>query len=267
MTLKLIDFGLSSTKENLKNKNRIIGTPGYIAPELFHKIAKNEKVDIYSCGITLYYMLCGVIPFREKTEKNILISNKRNCISFQRYPCLSSEVKSFIRRLTNSDPDFRPSAEEALKHKWFKKMLRSDNSKKSSSIQLQAVIKSRSCNCYDDLNKMMEEAFERSFLETRKNDCASVKDEFIEFIDIEPPVNKVKEFMITTKKSHDESKAFASYSRIEASLNNTNGSDIRTSLKNLSVTYGTLFKKVLHKTICRTFSINLMNPFMMQRTL
>lgn len=62
------------------------GTPGYIAPELFyffsenlrkeHNFNYNEKSDFFSLGITLYFMLFGDLPYKEKDKKSILKRNQ-----------------------------------------------------------------------------------------------------------------------------------------------------------------------------------------------
>lgn len=65
--LKIIDFGLS----NLYSKptdllETACGSPCYAAPEMIAgKSYKGLEVDIWSCGIILYAMLCGYLPFED----------------------------------------------------------------------------------------------------------------------------------------------------------------------------------------------------------
>lgn len=64
-----------------------MGTPFYMAPEVVNKINYNEKIDIWSLGIILYYMLTGVRPYDgEKTIdifKSIINNNfLKSIISF-----------------------------------------------------------------------------------------------------------------------------------------------------------------------------------------
>ena len=53
-----------------------MGTIHYIAPEILLEKEYNEKVDIWSLGVLIYYMLVGVLPFDEenieKTAEKIL---------------------------------------------------------------------------------------------------------------------------------------------------------------------------------------------------
>jgi len=53
--IKLADFGLSVTLENLDPKVRC-GTPGYVAPEILADEKYDEKVDIFSAGVILYIL-------------------------------------------------------------------------------------------------------------------------------------------------------------------------------------------------------------------
>lgn len=53
--IKLADFGLAVKK--LEGELRLkCGTPGYMAPEILRDEVYSEKVDIYSCGVILYFM-------------------------------------------------------------------------------------------------------------------------------------------------------------------------------------------------------------------
>ena len=65
--IKIVDFGLSNTftdrEELLKTA---CGSPCYAAPEMISGDAYcGEKVDIWSCGVILYALLCGFLPFED----------------------------------------------------------------------------------------------------------------------------------------------------------------------------------------------------------
>ncbi|MFT0848593.1 protein kinase, partial [Actinomycetaceae bacterium L2_0104] len=62
---KLADFGIATIAvEGAQTSTAIIGTPHYMAPELFDGKAPSAAVDIYSLGIILYELLCGIQPYR-----------------------------------------------------------------------------------------------------------------------------------------------------------------------------------------------------------
>lgn len=43
--------------------NLIVGSPVYVAPEIFSQDGYDFKVDIYSLGVVLYQIIAGLIPF------------------------------------------------------------------------------------------------------------------------------------------------------------------------------------------------------------
>jgi serine/threonine protein kinase len=71
--IKILDFGLAkATKENpidagLTGEGQMLGTPSYMAPEQIISAATADiRADIYSLGCTLYYLLTGNPPFKDK---------------------------------------------------------------------------------------------------------------------------------------------------------------------------------------------------------
>ena len=68
--VKLIDFGFAcSAKEKLKV---FCGTPSYMSPELVMKREYyGSAVDMWACGVLLYNMLIGVMPFKATNEREL----------------------------------------------------------------------------------------------------------------------------------------------------------------------------------------------------
>ena len=68
--LKLLDFGLAAVREDKRNDNLdlteegfVVGTPGYMAPEVIDGIGASERADLYALGAIMYEMLSGKPPF------------------------------------------------------------------------------------------------------------------------------------------------------------------------------------------------------------
>ena len=55
----LMDFG---TGEELAGTNRLVGTPLYLAPEIFRGQRASVQSDLYSLGVLLYYLVSGKFP-------------------------------------------------------------------------------------------------------------------------------------------------------------------------------------------------------------
>jgi serine/threonine-protein kinase len=64
--VKLLDFGIVKPKHDdleLTHAGTIMGTPFYMAPELIRGAAFDHRIDLYACGVMLFEMLTGVLPF------------------------------------------------------------------------------------------------------------------------------------------------------------------------------------------------------------
>jgi serine/threonine-protein kinase len=67
--VKIADFGVARVaSSDLTQHGAIIGTPGYIAPEIYFGRPTSQRVDIFSAGVVLYQLLTGVQPFRGAPE-------------------------------------------------------------------------------------------------------------------------------------------------------------------------------------------------------
>lgn len=70
-SLKLIDFGLSAQINNKKTSiSKAMGTAVYLAPEVILG-EYDEKVDIWSVGVIIYYMFNGVPPFQGRNHREL----------------------------------------------------------------------------------------------------------------------------------------------------------------------------------------------------
>jgi hypothetical protein len=67
--IKLLDFGIARLRvegpgnEHLTRTGTMVGTPAYLAPEVWQGAVADERSDIYSLGVTLHYLLTGLTPF------------------------------------------------------------------------------------------------------------------------------------------------------------------------------------------------------------
>jgi eukaryotic-like serine/threonine-protein kinase len=72
--VKLTDFSLAvQKKKDYISSNRISGSPSYVAPEIIQYKKYDERVDIYSLGITAYELLSGQLPYSGKTPQETLL--------------------------------------------------------------------------------------------------------------------------------------------------------------------------------------------------
>lgn len=120
--LKISDFGLSALP-NCKRKDGLLhticGTPAYVAPEVIsQKGYDGAKADIWACGVILYVLLAGYLPFQ---DKNMMDMYKKICKAELKWPSwFSSDVRKLLRRILHPNPNRRISIEEIRTHPWFR---------------------------------------------------------------------------------------------------------------------------------------------------
>ncbi|CAG9324607.1 unnamed protein product [Blepharisma stoltei] len=138
-SFKLIDFGLACyCEENLTLR---CGSPGYIAPEILKKYPYSTKADVFSAGVILYILLSGRSPFPGRNNGEVLARNRDCRLHFEDsyWSAVSAQAIKFVLTLTESNPDLRPTAKEALKSSWFlilKRHERRKNHNKSKFIPI-----------------------------------------------------------------------------------------------------------------------------------
>ncbi|CAD8146358.1 unnamed protein product [Paramecium octaurelia] len=118
--LKVIDFGTSRKIIQEKYLTSKLGTPHYTAPEVF-KQQYTEKCDIWSCGVILYTLLCGYLPFNGNDARITQMMIEANRWSFDKndWANISPEAKSFVKKLMTYNPEKRISAEQAYTDPWL----------------------------------------------------------------------------------------------------------------------------------------------------
>ena len=67
LNVKIADFGLSNMMTDGEFLRTSCGSPNYAAPEVISgKLYAGPEVDIWSCGVILYALLCGTLPFDDE---------------------------------------------------------------------------------------------------------------------------------------------------------------------------------------------------------
>lgn len=123
LQIKLCDFGLANfyDKYNNSTMTAMIGTPGYVAPEVVQRKPYGPPVDMWACGVVLYVMLSGRMPFYGKDDVQCLRMTANGDYSFpdREWRNVSEDAKSLVRALLQIRPELRLTAKAALQHKWL----------------------------------------------------------------------------------------------------------------------------------------------------
>ncbi|KAK3015330.1 hypothetical protein RJ639_007273 [Escallonia herrerae] len=121
--LKVTDFGLSAVTDQIRPDgllHTLCGTPAYVAPEILGKKGYDgAKVDIWSCGIILFVLTAGYLPFN---DPNLMVMYRKIYKGEFRCPkWMSPDLKQFLSRLLDTDPGTRITVDEIVNDPWFKK--------------------------------------------------------------------------------------------------------------------------------------------------
>lgn len=121
--LKVTDFGLSTLVDSKRQDGLLhttCGTPAYVAPEVIHKKGYDgEKADIWSCGVILFVLLAGYLPF---SDANLMVMYRK--ITKGEFKCpqwFPPEVKKLLSRILDPNPNTRVTLPKIMENPWFQK--------------------------------------------------------------------------------------------------------------------------------------------------
>lgn len=116
--IKLVDFGLSNMMPNKQLLSTACGSPCYAAPEMLEgNKYEGNGVDIWSCGIILYAMVCGYLPFEDKNNDALYKKIKEGKFAIPSF--VSEQCKDLIKRILVTNPLKRIKISEIFKHPWL----------------------------------------------------------------------------------------------------------------------------------------------------
>ncbi|ORZ00968.1 kinase-like domain-containing protein [Syncephalastrum racemosum] len=116
--VKIIDFGLSNLFSPSSQLSTFCGSLYFAAPELLQgKLYTGPEVDVWSFGVVLYVLVCGKVPFDDKSVQALHDRVKRGAVEYP--PHLSSECKSLLQRILILNPAQRATVSEIMVHPWM----------------------------------------------------------------------------------------------------------------------------------------------------
>lgn len=123
--LKVSDFGLSALAESKRQDGLLhttCGTPAYVAPEVIRqKGYDGAKADIWSCGVVLYVLLAGSLPFHDSNLMEMY--RKIGRADFKCPSWFPPEARRLLGKILDPDPSTRISIAKIKESSWFRKGL------------------------------------------------------------------------------------------------------------------------------------------------
>ncbi|CAN1281871.1 CBL-interacting protein kinase 17 [Linum perenne] len=119
--IKISDFGLSALPRHLGKDgllHTLCGSPNYVAPEvLLNKGYDGATCDIWSCGVILYVILTGFLPFDDRNITALYYKIVKGDVEIPKE--MSSGAGNMIRRILDPNPATRITMSGIKAHEWF----------------------------------------------------------------------------------------------------------------------------------------------------
>jgi 5'-AMP-activated protein kinase catalytic alpha subunit len=117
-SVKIADFGLSNLMSDGCFLRTSCGSPNYAAPEVIRgELYAGAEVDVWSCGVILYALMCGSLPFDDENIPNLFKKIKNGMYTLPGH--LSKLSRDLIPRMLVVDPMKRITIPEIRQHPFF----------------------------------------------------------------------------------------------------------------------------------------------------
>jgi len=131
--VRATDFGFSR-RANCRQRHKMVGSPAYMAPELWQLNAEmTPKADVWAAGVMLYHLLSGRFPFWDAPadivrrlplhEVMVAVSSKPLVLDGPALSHVSRPARDLLMEMLDRNPHTRIGADEALQHRWLRRAL------------------------------------------------------------------------------------------------------------------------------------------------
>lgn len=116
--IKIVDFGLSNQYSPGEKLKTACGSPCYAAPEMIAgKSYECLNVDIWSCGVIMYALLCGYLPFEDQNTNKLykkILSGQFDIPKF-----ITPDARDLMKKILNVDPETRFKIPQIKESRWY----------------------------------------------------------------------------------------------------------------------------------------------------
>ncbi|RYC65566.1 hypothetical protein CHU98_g638 [Xylaria longipes] len=122
LNVKIADFGLSNIMTDGNFLKTSCGSPNYAAPEVIGgKLYAGPEVDVWSCGVILYVLLVGRLPFDDDHIPSLFAKIQRGVFTIPQW--IKPQAADLIRKMLQTNPVQRATIEDIRQDPWFLKDL------------------------------------------------------------------------------------------------------------------------------------------------
>ncbi|KAF6032455.1 hypothetical protein EB796_009269 [Bugula neritina] len=168
--IKVADFGMASLQVEGCMLETSCGSPHYACPEVIRgEKYDGRRADVWSCGVILYALLVGALPFDDDNLRNLLEKVKRGMFHIPHF--VPSDIQNLLRRMIEVDADKRITLANVLRHPWFtsnqkdemelelpmKEVVQTSVLPHESELDVDIMATMSSLQCFKDRSKLIEE--------------------------------------------------------------------------------------------------------------
>ncbi|KAI0479573.1 protein kinase SNF1 [Xylaria cf. heliscus] len=122
LNVKIADFGLSNIMTDGNFLKTSCGSPNYAAPEVIGgKLYAGPEVDVWSCGVILYVLLVGRLPFDDDHIPSLFAKIQRGVFTIPHW--IKPQAADLIRKMLQTNPVQRATIDDIRQDPWFLKDL------------------------------------------------------------------------------------------------------------------------------------------------
>ncbi|XP_046356807.2 serine/threonine-protein kinase BRSK2-like isoform X2 [Haliotis rufescens] len=115
--IRVADFGMASLQVEGSMLETSCGSPHYACPEVIRgEKYDGRKADVWSCGVILYALLVGALPFDDDNLRQLLEKVKKGVFHIPHF--VPPDCQNLLRGMIEVDPEKRLHLEDVMRHPW-----------------------------------------------------------------------------------------------------------------------------------------------------
>uniref|UniRef100_A0A6Q2Y943 Protein kinase domain-containing protein n=1 Tax=Esox lucius TaxID=8010 RepID=A0A6Q2Y943_ESOLU len=116
--IRIADFGMASLQVGDSLLETSCGSPHYACPEVIRgEKYDGRKADVWSCGVILFALLVGALPFDDDNLRNLLEKVKLGVFHMPHF--IPPDCQNLLRGMIEVDATKRLTLEQIQKHNWY----------------------------------------------------------------------------------------------------------------------------------------------------
>ncbi|XP_067238102.1 serine/threonine-protein kinase BRSK2 isoform X2 [Chanodichthys erythropterus] len=116
--IRIADFGMASLQVGDSLLETSCGSPHYACPEVIRgEKYDGRRADVWSCGVILFALLVGALPFDHDNLRQLLEKVKSGVFHMPHF--IPPDCQALLRGMIEVNPEKRLTLEEIQKHPWY----------------------------------------------------------------------------------------------------------------------------------------------------